>query len=56
MEILKILIKEFETDFSVVSFIQPRTSLLERVYSQMVEDNPPEGKQKLTGVVLKDGK
>ena len=36
MEILKILIKEFETDFSVVSFIQPRTSQLERVYIEMV--------------------
>jgi len=55
-EILKILIKQFESDFTVISFIQPRTSLLERVYSQMVEENLPEGKQKLNGVVLKDEK
>ena len=37
VEILKILIKEFESDFSVVSYIQPRTSQLERVYIEMVE-------------------
>ena len=36
VEILKILIKEFESDFSVVSYIQPRTSQLERVYIEMV--------------------
>jgi ABC-type multidrug transport system ATPase subunit len=48
-EILKILVKEFESDFTLVSFIQPRTSQLERVYSQMVKDNTPEGTIKLTG-------
>ncbi|MCJ7647951.1 MAG: ABC transporter ATP-binding protein [Candidatus Lokiarchaeota archaeon] len=37
VEILKILIKEFDSDFSVVSYIQPRTSQLERVYIEMVE-------------------
>jgi len=48
-EILKILVKEFESDFTVVSFIQPRTTQLERVYSQMVTENTPEGTIKLTG-------
>jgi ABC-type multidrug transport system ATPase subunit len=48
-EILKILVKEFESDFTIVSFIQPRTTQLERVYSQMVNENSPEGTIKLTG-------
>ena len=48
-EILKILVKEFESDFTIVSFIQPRTTQLERVYSKMVTDNTPEGTIKLTG-------
>ncbi len=48
-EILKILIREFESDFTVISFVQPRTNQLERVYSQMVKDNTPEGTIKLTG-------
>ncbi|MHA2088043.1 MAG: ABC transporter ATP-binding protein [Promethearchaeota archaeon] len=48
-EILKILVKEFESDFTIISFIQPRTTQLERVYSQMVMDNTPEGTIKLTG-------
>ena len=48
-EILKILVKEFESDFTIVSFIQPRTTQLERVYSQMVMENTPEGTIKLTG-------
>lgn len=39
VEILKILIKEFESDFSVVSYLQPRTSQLERVYIEMVSDD-----------------
>ncbi|MFX1323432.1 MAG: ABC transporter ATP-binding protein [Promethearchaeota archaeon] len=38
-EILKILIKEFESDFTVISFTQPRTSQLERVYAEMVKNN-----------------
>jgi len=54
-EILKILIKEFESDFTVISFTQPRTSQLERIYSVMVKGNLPEGKQKLSGDVLQDG-
>jgi len=48
-EILKILVKEFESDFTVVSFIQPRTTQLERIYTQMVRDNTPEGSTKLKG-------
>ena len=39
VEILKILIKEFEYDFAVVSYLQPRTSQLERVYIEMVSDD-----------------
>lgn len=54
-EILKILIKEFESDFTVISFTQPKTSQLERVYSEMVKDNQPEGKQKSNNGVLRDG-
>jgi ABC-2 type transport system ATP-binding protein len=38
-EILKILVKEFDSDFTVISFIQPKTSQLERIYAQMVKDN-----------------
>ncbi len=40
-EILKILVKEFESDFTVTSFTQPKTSQLERVYAEMVKDNEP---------------
>ncbi|MHA2288095.1 MAG: ABC transporter ATP-binding protein [Promethearchaeota archaeon] len=47
-EILKILIKDFASDFTVISFVQPRTNQLEQVYSQMVKDNTPEGTIKLT--------
>jgi ABC-2 type transport system ATP-binding protein len=46
VEILKILIKEFESDFSVISFIQPRTSQLERVYIEMVEMDDKDNKLK----------
>lgn len=52
-EILKTLIKAFESDFTVVAFTQPKTSQLEMVYSQMVKNNEPEGKRKLNGDVLK---
>jgi ABC-type multidrug transport system ATPase subunit len=48
-EILKILVREFESDFTLISFTQPRTNQLERVYSQMVKENSPEGTIKLTG-------
>ena len=52
-EILRTLIKDFESDFTVVAFTQPKTSQLEMVYSEMVKDNEPEGKRKLNGVVFK---
>ncbi|MEE9378125.1 MAG: ABC transporter ATP-binding protein [Candidatus Lokiarchaeia archaeon] len=43
-EILKILIKDFESDFTVISFTQPKTSQLERVYAEMVKgDNSNKG-------------
>ncbi|MFX0026275.1 MAG: ABC transporter ATP-binding protein [Candidatus Hermodarchaeota archaeon] len=45
-EILKTLIKDFESDFTVVAFTQPKTSQLEMVYSEMVKNNEPEGKRK----------
>ncbi|MHA1293663.1 MAG: ABC transporter ATP-binding protein [Promethearchaeota archaeon] len=35
-EILKILIKEFDSDFTVISFSQPKTSQLERIYSALI--------------------
>ena len=38
-EILKILIKEFESDFTIISFTQPKTSQLERIYSEMITDD-----------------
>jgi hypothetical protein len=38
-EILKILVKDFESDFTIISFTQPKTSQLERVYTEMVKDN-----------------
>ncbi len=37
--ILKVLIKEFEDDFTVVSFAQPKSSQLERIYSEMITDS-----------------
>ncbi|MFX1476655.1 MAG: ABC transporter ATP-binding protein [Promethearchaeota archaeon] len=49
-EILKILIKEFGSEFTVISFTQPRTSQLERVYAEMVKNNNPEDNRKLKGV------
>jgi len=55
-EILKILVKEFDSDFTVVSFTQPKTSQLERVYSQMVKNNTPEGTIKLKGGDIKNEK
>jgi len=48
-EILKILIKDFESDFTVISFTQPKTSQLERIYAEMVKDNDSRGKSKLSG-------
>lgn len=49
-EILKILIKEFGSEFTVISFTQPKTSQLERVYAEMVKNNNPKDNGKLKGV------
>ena len=38
---LEILIMEFKSDFSVVSFSRPKTSRLERIYSEMIKDERP---------------
>ncbi|MFX1417321.1 MAG: ABC transporter ATP-binding protein [Promethearchaeota archaeon] len=43
-EILKILIKEFESDFTIISYIQPRSSQLERIYLEMMKDNNSKNK------------
>jgi len=53
-EILKILVKEFESDFTVVSFTQPKTSQLERVYTEMVKDNDAKKKSILSGGLVKN--
>ncbi|MFW9971955.1 MAG: ABC transporter ATP-binding protein [Candidatus Odinarchaeota archaeon] len=53
-EILKILIKDFESDFTVISFSQPKTSQLERVYAEMVKDNDSKKKSKLSGGLLRN--
>jgi len=37
-EILKILVKEFENDFSIIEYTQPKTSQLERIYSQLISE------------------
>ncbi|MBY8986633.1 MAG: ABC transporter ATP-binding protein [Candidatus Lokiarchaeota archaeon] len=50
-EILKILIKEFESDFTVIQFTQPKTSQLERVYTQMVKDSDSKMKSNMNGDV-----
>ena len=55
-EILKILIKEFESDFTVLAYGQEKTSQLEQVYAQMVSDNEPNRKNKINGRVSKNGK
>ena len=55
-EILKILIKEFESDFTVVSYTQEKTSQLERVYTQMVQDDDVNRKSKINGEVSKNEK
>ncbi|MFX1273536.1 MAG: ABC transporter ATP-binding protein [Promethearchaeota archaeon] len=36
--ILKSLVKDFESDFTVISFIKSKTSQLERIYSEMITD------------------
>ncbi len=38
-EILKTLIKEFDTEFTIISYTKPEVSRLERIYSQMITDS-----------------
>jgi ABC-2 type transport system ATP-binding protein len=40
-EILEVLITEFKSDFQITSFTQPKTSILERIYSEMIMDDEP---------------
>jgi ABC-2 type transport system ATP-binding protein len=37
-EILRVLVNEFKEDFTVISFAQPKSSQLERIYSEMIQD------------------
>lgn len=39
--ILEILISEFKSDFKVISFTQPKTSRLEKIYLEMITDDEP---------------
>ncbi len=39
-EILKILLQEFQSDFKVTSFSQPRTAQLERIYEELIQKEP----------------
>ena len=55
-EILKILVKDFESDFTVISFTQPKTSQLERVYAEMVKDNDVKNITKSNGGLQENGK
>ncbi len=48
-EILKVLIKDFESDFTVVSYTRPRTSQLEEIYSQMITDDDEKAENKKGG-------
>lgn len=43
-QILKILIKVFEPDFTITSYTQPKTSKLEKIYSQMISEDDAEVK------------
>lgn len=45
-EILKILVKEFESDFTIISYTQPRTSQLEKVYQELIIDSEEETRLK----------
>ncbi len=46
-EILKVFMKEFESDFTVISYTEEKTSQLEKVYVKMIESNKPNNKSKL---------
>lgn len=44
-KILEILVNEFKSEFQIVSFGQPRTSQLERIYSEVIVDDAPARKE-----------
>ena len=44
-DILEILISQFKPDFKVISFTQPKTSRLERIYLEMITDDEPKLKK-----------
>ena len=46
VEILRILIKEFETELKVESYTEPKTSQLERIYSERIKKDTPKIKLK----------
>jgi len=39
-EILKILLQDFSSDFTVTSFSQPKTAQLERIYEELIKKEP----------------
>jgi ABC-type multidrug transport system ATPase subunit len=39
-EILKILLKEFSSDFTITSYSQPKTHQLERIYEELIKPRP----------------
>ncbi|MGV9199045.1 MAG: ABC transporter ATP-binding protein [Promethearchaeia archaeon] len=41
VDILRILIKKFESDLKVKSFTEPKTSQLERIYAEMIQNDEP---------------
>ncbi|MHA1148447.1 MAG: ABC transporter ATP-binding protein [Promethearchaeota archaeon] len=46
VEILSILVKEFDSDFRVESFTEPKTTQLEKIYEEMIVDDEPKIKLK----------
>ena len=42
--------KEFESDFKVESFTEPKTTQLEKIYQEMITDDEPKIKLKHTEV------
>ncbi len=46
-DILDILISQFKSDFKIISFMQPKTSKLEKIYLEMITDDEPKLKKKI---------
>jgi ABC-2 type transport system ATP-binding protein len=42
VEILRILIKEFDSDLKIEAYTEPKTSQLERIYSEMIKNDAPQ--------------